>query len=84
MFNLHLCHTRAGVGAQRGYEGLGVMAQAQKPGFKLKALSSFSQSNFETGWCFQAGVKLAPPYHALGLFREDGGVDRGVGVQVDI
>ena len=40
---------------------LDVGVQAQKPGFKLKALLSFSQSNFETG-CFQARVKLAPPY----------------------
>ena len=43
----------------------GVVAQqAQtKPGFKLKALSSFFQyqSAFETGWCFQAlGSKLGP------------------------
>ena len=29
--------------------------------FKLKALLSISQSKFETG-CFQARVKLAPPY----------------------
>ena len=37
----------------------------QQPGFKLKALFILvhpcSQSNFETGWCFQARVKLAPP-----------------------
>ena len=40
------------------------MAQAQKPRFKLKALSSVSQSKFETGRSFQYGwhgVKLAPP-----------------------
>ena len=30
--------------------------------FKLKALLSFSVSKFETGWCFQAGVKLALPH----------------------
>ena len=40
---------------------LGVMAQAQKPGFKLKAPLYFSQSKFETR-CFQVRVELAPPY----------------------
>ena len=34
----------------------------ENKGFKLKAPSSFSQSNFETER-FQAGVKLAPPTH---------------------
>ena len=37
--------------------GLVVGVQAQKPGFKLKALLSFSQSKFETG-CFQSRVSL--------------------------
>ena len=41
-----------------------VVAQAQKNRFKLKALLSFSQSNFETG-CFQARVELAPPYREM-------------------
>ena len=38
-----------------------VGVQAQKQGFKLKALVSFSQANFETA-CFQARVELAPPH----------------------
>ena len=44
--------------------GVGILvgvAQAQKQGFKLKALLSFSQSNFETG-CFQARVELPSPH----------------------
>ena len=40
---------------------LDVVAQARKPGFKLKALLSFAPSKFETE-CFQARVKLAPPH----------------------
>ena len=32
--------------------------------FTLKALLSFSVSNFETG-CFQAGVELASPYRRI-------------------
>ena len=39
--------------------------QAQKTRFKLKApFYFFSLSNFDTGWCFQAGVELAPPHLA--------------------
>ena len=40
---------------------LDVGVQAHKPGSSLKALSSISQSTFETR-CFQAGVKLALPH----------------------
>ena len=44
----------------------GVVAQAQtNQGFKLKALLSLSQSNFENG-SFQAGVELAPRYLGRG------------------
>ena len=33
------------------------------PGFQVEStVMSFSSSKFETGWCFQARVKLAPPY----------------------
>ena len=51
-----------------------VVAQAQKTRFKLKAMLSFSVSNFET-MCFQAGVKLALPYRA----RAQGEGDEGEG-----
>ena len=36
-------------------------SQAQTTRRKLKAPSSFPVSKLETGWCFQAGVELAPP-----------------------
>ena len=39
------------------------MAQAQNTRVQVDStVVSFSQSNFETGWCFQAGNKLAPPH----------------------
>ena len=49
---------------------------SEKPGFKLKALLSFQKSKSETG-CFQARVKLAPPY--LGGEGVSQARDHGVG-----
>ena len=53
-------------------EGLGgrdVGVQDSETRFKLKALLSFSQSNFETG-CFQARIELAPPHRGEGTYQE--------------
>ena len=61
---------------RRGPSAHDVEVQAQEPRFKLKALLSFSQSNFETGRCFQAGVSLHLRPTMRGLLL------RGVGVQV--
>ena len=55
----HLLDARAEhAGPARPQARLPVGVQARKTRFKLKALLSFSQSNFETG------VELAPPYLA--------------------
>ena len=60
---VHLPFERQRVLQERLCARLNLVAQAQTTGwFKLKALLSFSQSNFEAGR-FQAGVELAPPPH---------------------